>query len=81
MNAYETFTTVGVQGEIHLAGVPFPPGAEVEVVISPKTRAAGPRSDAKDRLGPLLAALDHARNAEPIGTLRREELYDRKHLQ
>jgi hypothetical protein len=77
MNAYETSTTVGGQGEIHLAGVPFQPGAEVGVIISLKSRDASPGSDVGDRLGPLFAALDHARNDEPIGSLRREELYDR----
>jgi len=80
MNQYETSTTVGGQGEIHLAGVPFTPGTEVEVVVSPKTPVAAQTTDAGDRLGPLLAALDHARNSQPIGPLRREELYDRNHV-
>jgi hypothetical protein len=74
MNAYETSTTVGGQGEIHLAGVPFQPGTEVEVIISPKTSAAMPAAGTDHRLGKLLAALDHAHNDEPIGSLRREEL-------
>jgi hypothetical protein len=77
MSTYETSTTVGGHGEIHVAGVPFQPGTEVEVVISPKTTDTPPRSDAGDRVGPLLAALDRARNVEPIGSLRRDELYDR----
>ena len=80
MNAYETSTTVGDQGEIHVAGVPFQPGTEVEVIISPKTRDASPEADVSQRLGSLLAALDHARNDQPIGSLRREELYDRDNL-
>jgi hypothetical protein len=80
MNPYETSTTVGGQGEIHLAGVPFTPGTEVEVVVSPKTLAAARTTDVADRFGPLLAALDHAHNAEPIGPLRRDELYDRNHV-
>jgi hypothetical protein len=80
MNHYETSTTVGGQGEIHLAGVPFTPGTEVEVVVSPKALAAAQKTEAADRLGPLLAALDHAHNAQPIGPLRREELYDRNHV-
>jgi hypothetical protein len=77
MSTYETSTTVGGQGEIYVAGVPFQPGTEVEVIISPKTTDASPQWDSADRVGPLLAALDHARNIEPIGSLRREELYDR----
>ncbi len=36
MNSYETSATVEHQGQIHLAGVPFAPGTEVEVTISPK---------------------------------------------
>jgi hypothetical protein len=80
MNAYETSTTVGGQGEIHLAGVPFEPGTEVEVIVSPKTCDAMPTADANHRLGKLLAALDHAHNDEPIGSLNREALYDRDNL-
>ena len=38
------------------------------------------RSAATDRAGRLFAALDKARNTEPVGPLRREELYDRKVL-
>ena len=78
MNAYETSTTVEGQGEIHLAGVPFRPGTEVEVIICPKASDTIP--DASRRLDILLAALDHAHNNEPIGSLRREELYDRRTL-
>ncbi len=80
MSDYETTTTVGGQGEIHLAGVPFQPGTEVEVIISPKMSDVSPGVDVSHRLGPLLAALDHARNDQPIGSLRREELYDRDNL-
>lgn len=77
MNHYETFTTVVGQGEIHLAGVPFMPGTEVEIVVSPKAQAA---TTGDDRLATLLAALDRARNVKLIGALRREELYDRNRL-
>ena len=80
MDAYETSTTVGGQGEIHLAGVPFQPGTEVEVIISPKTLDPAQEADDSGRLGTLLAALDQARNNEPIGSLRREQLYDRDNL-
>ena len=38
MKSYETFTTVESQGNIHVSGVPFAPGTEVEVTISPKRR-------------------------------------------
>jgi hypothetical protein len=36
MNAFETCTTVPPEGEIRLNGVPFAPGTEVEVTISPR---------------------------------------------
>ena len=39
MKAYETSATVQGRGEVHVAGVPFAPGTEVEVVISPKVRS------------------------------------------
>jgi len=76
VNAYETSATVGGHGEIHLAGVPFQPGTEVEVTISPKPADISRALDS-NHLGALFAALDHGRNNEPIGSLRREELYDR----
>jgi hypothetical protein len=80
MSNYETFTTVGGHGEIHLVGVPFQPGTEVEVVVSPKKTDSESPADANHRLVALLSALDHAHNTEPIGSLRREELYDRDNL-
>jgi hypothetical protein len=40
MNTFETSATVEAQGQIHVSGVPFAPGTEVEVTISPKRRPA-----------------------------------------
>lgn len=40
MNSYETSATVEDQGQIRVAGVPFAPGTEVDVTISPKRRPA-----------------------------------------
>jgi hypothetical protein len=40
MNIYETSATVEDQGQVRVAGVPFAPGTEVEVTISPKRRPA-----------------------------------------
>jgi hypothetical protein len=40
MNSYETSATVEDQGQVRVAGVPFAPGTEVEVTISPKRRSA-----------------------------------------
>jgi hypothetical protein len=77
MQAYETSATVQAHGEIHVVGVPFAPGTEVEVAISPKGDVTKHSQASGDRLGRLLAALDKAHNVEPIGPLRRDELYDR----
>lgn len=79
MHAYETSATVQSQGEVHVAGVPFEPGTEVEVVISPKEHSGKrPAQDSNHWLARLFAALDKGRNSESIGSLRREELYDRQ---
>ncbi len=40
MKIYETSATVEEQGQVRVAGVPFAPGTEVEVTISPKRRSA-----------------------------------------
>lgn len=40
MKAFETSATVEEQGQVRVAGVPFAPGTEVEVSISPKRRSA-----------------------------------------
>ncbi len=40
MKTYETSATVEDQGQVRVAGVPFAPGTEVEVTISPKRRSA-----------------------------------------
>lgn len=77
MGDYETITTVGGLGDIHLVGVPFQPGTEVEVVVTPKKTNGETAADDNERVSALFSALDHARNSESIGSLRREELYDR----
>jgi hypothetical protein len=40
MNTYATSATVEEQGQIRVSGVPFAPGTEVEVTISPKRHSA-----------------------------------------
>jgi hypothetical protein len=40
MNTYETTATVEDHGQVRVIGVPFAPGTEVEVTISPKRRSA-----------------------------------------
>jgi len=79
MSAYETIATVEDHGQVHLAGLPFAPGTEVEVAIKP-AHTGQEVTGASDRAARLFAALDKARNASPIGALGREELYDRKVL-
>ena len=41
METYETSATVEDRGQVHVAGVPFAPGTEVEVTISPKAQPGG----------------------------------------
>ena len=61
--------------------MPFEPGTEVEVTIKPAQNGRHARAVAPaDRAASLFAALDKERNTEPVGPLRREELYDRKVL-
>lgn len=84
MNRFETTATVEERGQIRLAGIPFEPGTEVDVTISPKTRstASGVRTDdddaawavARQRMRELLGAAKGFRNTPRIP---REELYDR----
>ncbi len=80
MNTYETSATVEDQGQVRVAGVPFAPGTEVEVTIKPARNGGHAPAATTDRAARLFAALDKARNTDPVGPLRREELYDRKVL-
>jgi hypothetical protein len=82
VNAFATSTTVKEQGQIHLAGVPFAPGTEVEVTISLKARteeAVTAPDDAeliaaRERMRELFAAITGFRNSPRIP---REALYER----
>ena len=55
METYETSATVEEQGQIHVAGVPFAPGTEVDITISPK------RQSDTEMTSPADAALAMAR--------------------
>lgn len=84
MNIYQTSATVEEQGQVRVAGVPFEPGTRVEITIRETTAADAnaetANSDAaRARMKDLFARV-RARNTEPVGPLRREELYDRKVL-
>jgi hypothetical protein len=82
MNTYETSATVQEQGRVHVAGVPFAPGTEVDVTISPKARTdeAMTRPEdtalatARDRMRELFRTTKGFRNSPRIP---REELYER----
>jgi hypothetical protein len=50
MQAYETSATVQGQGEVHVAGVPFAAGTEVEVMISPRRKDAAEFAQAWERV-------------------------------
>jgi hypothetical protein len=81
MNAYETTTRVQSDGQVHLTGLPFAPGTEVEVTLKPTLATEqGAAVSAAERAAMVFAALDKARNTESVGPLRREELYDRQVL-
>src|SRR5688500_4507146 len=81
MEAYETSATVEDHGRVRVSGVPFAPGTQVEVMIRPVGNGdAASDPQGPDRAARLLAALDKARNHQPIGTFRRDELYDRSVL-
>jgi hypothetical protein len=85
MNAYETTATVEDQGRVLVAGVPFAPGTEVEVTISPKPRrkkeVTPPDDEAlaatRDRMRELFRTIKGFRNSPRIP---REELYERGSL-
>jgi hypothetical protein len=85
MKTYETSATVEEQGHVRVAGVPFAPGTEVQVTISPKRRAEDDLTPpdhaavaaARDRMRELFHTIKGFRNSPRIA---REELYERGSL-
>jgi hypothetical protein len=85
MSTFKTPATVEEHGQVHVAGVPFAPGTEVEVTICPKTPAKdhATASDhkaltaARDRMRELFRTIKGFRNSPRIS---REELYERGSL-
>jgi len=82
MKTYETSATVEAHGQIHIAGVPFAPGTEVAITISPKLRPEDELMSADDEA----LAVARERMRELFGTIKgfrnslripREELYQR----
>jgi hypothetical protein len=81
MNTYETSAIVEDQGQVRVTGVPFKPGTQVEVIINPvETTDSTTAAPVADRADKLFAALDKARNVDPIGKFNRGETYDRNVL-
>jgi hypothetical protein len=60
MKAFEASATVQPQGDIRIAGVPFAPGTEVEVTISPKRKNAAEFAEAWQRVTAELRQLPAA---------------------
>lgn len=82
MTTYETSAMVQAEGEVRIVGVPFAPGTEVEVTISPKVRSdeASTLVDdealtaARARMRELFRTIEGFRMGRKIP---REELYER----
>lgn len=81
MNIFETSATVEEQGRVHLAGVPFAAGTEVEITISPKVQTDNELKSPEDEK--LAAARERMREQfltikgfRMVPKLSREELYD-----
>lgn len=68
MSSYETIATVEKAGTVHVSGVPFDAGTEVEVLISPRRRPADEFSAAWKRLCEAL------RRRPQIRTMSEEEI-------
>jgi hypothetical protein len=84
MNSYATSAIVEDLGQVHVAGVPFAPGTEVEITISPKLQSSDairPPDDGlamtRQRMQELFRTIKGFRNSP---RLSREELYDRGSL-
>jgi hypothetical protein len=85
MSAFETSATVQNQGRVIVVGVPFAPGTEVAVSITPRLQSTAevtpPDKDAldaaRDRMRELFGSVTGFRNAPRIA---REELYERGSL-
>jgi hypothetical protein len=74
METYKTSATVEDHGQVWVAGVPFAPGTEVEVTISPKVRTEDQVAASRNRMRELFRTIKGFRNSPRIP---REELYER----
>jgi len=82
MSSFETSGTVEEHGRVLIAGVPFAPGTEVDITISPKVRSADEvkymddeaLAGARRRMRELFPTIKGFRNSPRIA---RDELYER----
>lgn len=85
MKTYETIGTVLANGQVHVMGVPFATGTEVQIAISPKAQVMGQANHpsdaqltaARERMQELFLTIKGFRNSP---RLPREELYERGRL-
>jgi hypothetical protein len=68
MSIFETSATVQEQGRVQVVGVPFAPGTEVEITISPKRLAA------EEFLAAWGRVCVHLRGRPSLQTLTDEEI-------
>lgn len=80
MKSFETSATVANHGEVRIAGVPFEPGTQVTVTLTPAKNGTQSLEAARVRMARLFAALDKSQNTESVGPMKRSELYDRNVL-
>ena len=59
MKAYETTTKVEPAGEVRVRGVPFTPGTEVDVIVTPKRRSPEEFTRAWEQLCREIRGLPH----------------------
>jgi hypothetical protein len=82
MSIFETSGTVEEHGRVLVGGVPFAPGTEVQITISPKVRSEDEMkhtddealAEARRRMRELFRTIKGFRNSPRIP---REELYER----
>ena len=70
MKTFETSATVEDQGRLHVNGVPFAPGTEVQVTVRERTTADASGTPTAEEVHAsrerLFACLDKARNTESV---------------
>ena len=74
MQTYQTTATVQDKGDLHVAGVPFQPGTQVQVTIQPAENCEDTLAAARQRMRDLFRDIKGFRNSPRI---KREDLYDR----